>query len=289
MQTISISGGEVGKVCPYCRDTFKDGMQAVRCGVCGTLHHPECWTEGLGCSTLGCANAKTLVAPAWPSSAQQIPPPPPLGKSGASQAPPPPPPPPPGGAWGPPSPGPGSSGSRGVLIGIAAALVLVLLGGGGYLVLHKSAASVTTIITTDPHQHHGPSGPSGNSGPTGQQGYPADARVARQLDAIVQRSRLGRVKALRHDYQGAIQNRELTLERLASLSRNGISPGLRASINTFTKAIQWSLLADRQYDAGNNNPQLENHHATALKETFVNEFDPIAVGFGLPTFSAGDI
>ena len=43
-----LSGGE----CPVCATRM--GVQVVRCKVCRTPHHSECWTYMGRCSTYGC-------------------------------------------------------------------------------------------------------------------------------------------------------------------------------------------------------------------------------------------
>jgi hypothetical protein len=178
-----------------------------------------------------------------------------------------------------------------VLIGIAAALILALIGVGGYFALHKTSSSVITITT---HEHNGPTGPTGNSGPTLHNGptgptFPQEAAVARRLDSIAEHSKLGRTDAVTyHDYGAAIQNREVTLQRLSLLPRTGISPGLRSSISTLTRAIQWSLKADEAYAAGNS-PGQANTRATELKLEFAAVFNPIASQYGLATVVAGAI
>jgi len=46
------SGGKA--VCPYCRESIQENEKTVRCILCRTTHHNECWTEGAHCSVFGC-------------------------------------------------------------------------------------------------------------------------------------------------------------------------------------------------------------------------------------------
>jgi len=46
------SGGMA--VCPYCRERIQENETAVRCLLCRTIHHNECWTESGHCSVFGC-------------------------------------------------------------------------------------------------------------------------------------------------------------------------------------------------------------------------------------------
>jgi Prokaryotic RING finger family 1 len=41
-------------VCPYCRTEVDN---SVRCPICTTPHHPECWEENGGCTVFGCSEA----------------------------------------------------------------------------------------------------------------------------------------------------------------------------------------------------------------------------------------
>jgi len=43
--------------CAYCHNPIKTETLIVRCPVCGTIHHPECWKDGKGCAIFGCKNA----------------------------------------------------------------------------------------------------------------------------------------------------------------------------------------------------------------------------------------
>jgi hypothetical protein len=67
----------VGRNCPYCRFTFKEGAQAVECGSCHALHHLECWQDNQGCAVLGCPSAPSAPGAAPPpgTSAGAAPPP----------------------------------------------------------------------------------------------------------------------------------------------------------------------------------------------------------------------
>ncbi|MCZ2156325.1 MAG: NINE protein [Bryobacterales bacterium] len=41
-------------ICPYCRTEMEDASAVVRCPVCSTPHHRECWEENGGCTVFGC-------------------------------------------------------------------------------------------------------------------------------------------------------------------------------------------------------------------------------------------
>lgn len=43
--------------CGYCHTPIKTETEVVRCPVCRTIHHPECWRDGGGCAIFGCKNA----------------------------------------------------------------------------------------------------------------------------------------------------------------------------------------------------------------------------------------
>jgi len=51
-----------GGLCPYCRDSFDDGLEVIQCGGCGTSLHQECHQENGGCPVLGCG-VQTTRAP----------------------------------------------------------------------------------------------------------------------------------------------------------------------------------------------------------------------------------
>lgn len=40
--------------CPYCLEFVSAGNRLVTCRRCGSVYHPECWTENGGCSVFGC-------------------------------------------------------------------------------------------------------------------------------------------------------------------------------------------------------------------------------------------
>jgi hypothetical protein len=44
----------IGKCCPYCQFVIKSNSDSVRCPVCKTPHHKECWEENRGCTTFAC-------------------------------------------------------------------------------------------------------------------------------------------------------------------------------------------------------------------------------------------
>jgi hypothetical protein len=60
------SAEQIGRTCPYCRFTFKEGAQAVECGSCHALHHVECWQDNQGCAVLGCPSAPSAVGAGSP-------------------------------------------------------------------------------------------------------------------------------------------------------------------------------------------------------------------------------
>ena len=43
--------------CVYCHTPIKTETIVVRCSICNTIHHPECWKVGCGCGVFGCKNA----------------------------------------------------------------------------------------------------------------------------------------------------------------------------------------------------------------------------------------
>lgn len=44
----------IGKICPYCKDEFKENDEVISCSACEMPHHKECWTQNQGCTTFGC-------------------------------------------------------------------------------------------------------------------------------------------------------------------------------------------------------------------------------------------
>ena len=44
----------IGKVCPYCKSTFKEGDDIVVCSECEMPHHKDRWIDNKGCTTFGC-------------------------------------------------------------------------------------------------------------------------------------------------------------------------------------------------------------------------------------------
>lgn len=106
-----MSGALQGEACPYCRAGFEPDDEVMRCPVCGTPHHADCFAENGGCTIFGCAaapaeEAKISVAPTDFQEGQPMYPLPAMGQV----APPPPPPPMPGGSSIPPPPRPPSFG-----------------------------------------------------------------------------------------------------------------------------------------------------------------------------------
>ena len=49
------SGKSVKSACPYCRERMKPDDSCVRCMLCRTTHHEDCWEEAGHCSVYGCA------------------------------------------------------------------------------------------------------------------------------------------------------------------------------------------------------------------------------------------
>jgi RING finger family protein len=48
-----------GGLCPYCRDSFDDGLEVIQCSGCATSLHQECHEENGGCPVLGCGVQST--------------------------------------------------------------------------------------------------------------------------------------------------------------------------------------------------------------------------------------
>lgn len=68
----------VGRTCPYCRFTLKEGAATHTCPSCGAVHHEECWGDNGGCAVLGCA-AAPANGPRKPPRPDQPPARPPSG------------------------------------------------------------------------------------------------------------------------------------------------------------------------------------------------------------------
>ncbi len=49
--------------CPYCHGLLRRGAGLVRCEVCATPHHAECFVEHTRCTTLGCRGVSALGPP----------------------------------------------------------------------------------------------------------------------------------------------------------------------------------------------------------------------------------
>lgn len=68
------ASSEVGpekRACPYCASVPQAGAAVVICGVCGALHHHDCWQENGGCAVVACAGGPgTAPDPAPPPSPQ---------------------------------------------------------------------------------------------------------------------------------------------------------------------------------------------------------------------------
>ena len=52
----------VGKNCPFCNTSFKDGDDIVICSDCDMPHHKDCWIENCGCTTFGCNGTISAVS-----------------------------------------------------------------------------------------------------------------------------------------------------------------------------------------------------------------------------------
>lgn len=44
----------IGKICPFCKGTIKEGDVVKVCPSCGVPHHESCWNANGGCATSGC-------------------------------------------------------------------------------------------------------------------------------------------------------------------------------------------------------------------------------------------
>jgi len=44
----------IGKTCPYCKSTIKQGDDIIICSKCGKPHHLRCWEENSGCGIDSC-------------------------------------------------------------------------------------------------------------------------------------------------------------------------------------------------------------------------------------------
>jgi hypothetical protein len=56
-------------VCPYCKESIKlKDLSSVRCSVCNSVHHNDCWNENKKCAIYGCSGIKAetpLRKPNW--------------------------------------------------------------------------------------------------------------------------------------------------------------------------------------------------------------------------------
>lgn len=41
-------------ICPYCLSPLSDADNTVKCPICATQHHAECWQENDGCAVKNC-------------------------------------------------------------------------------------------------------------------------------------------------------------------------------------------------------------------------------------------
>ena len=53
----------VSKQCAHCGVPFASGDEVVICPRCKTPHHRHCWTDNLGCTTLGCPQTAQALRP----------------------------------------------------------------------------------------------------------------------------------------------------------------------------------------------------------------------------------
>jgi hypothetical protein len=143
---------EIGRACPYCRFTLKQGVQIAVCGACGAAHHAECWQDNGGCAVIACAGGPLAATPTEPPGmaptaayaagrGDSVPPSPPTGVAAwpALQ-----PPPTPSGLWNP------WLAVAIVILAIAVAAVAVLLAGQGHDDARLAANSATTQTVTTP-------------------------------------------------------------------------------------------------------------------------------------------
>jgi len=267
---MTISGGEAGKTCPYCRFPLKDGQSGVRCSGCGTVHHADCWQEGGGCAVLGCVNAGAGAAaqPAWPSAPARPSQPPVAGGYG----------------YGPPARS--STASRNLLIGLAAGLAVAAVGVGAFFALHHGSPTPVSSGQTDQGSTQQPTTSSSNTQSPTTPVVSVDERLSRRLEQIVLYSEHGRLDVQSGRYNAALANRQQTLLRLQQLV--GGSPQIRQAIRTFKTAIHWSLQSDEAYASGSN-ASYPDSQSTKYKRLFVTEFNPIARRYGLTTFDADSI
>ena len=47
-------GDLIGKICPFCLNSIKEGDSVIVCPECGAAHHESCWYTFGGCTTEGC-------------------------------------------------------------------------------------------------------------------------------------------------------------------------------------------------------------------------------------------
>ena len=54
----SVEAGQyVGRTCPFCQNVFKPADELIKCRLCGTVHHADCWESNRGCTMIGCSAA----------------------------------------------------------------------------------------------------------------------------------------------------------------------------------------------------------------------------------------
>lgn len=58
----SSSPAHAGK-CPFCQSMMKTGTAQVRCPLCDTPHHADCWEENGGCAVYGCSGHGPISRP----------------------------------------------------------------------------------------------------------------------------------------------------------------------------------------------------------------------------------
>jgi hypothetical protein len=134
---MTISSGEAGKTCPYCRFPLKQGAPGVCCDACGTIHHEECWEEAGGCVVVGCSGAGTTTPTAAPRGVTS---PDPRERSSTATG---------------VSGSQGAAHGRNLMIALATSLAIGAVGVGAYFALQRqgtpqSSAQTTPASTTQP-------------------------------------------------------------------------------------------------------------------------------------------
>lgn len=158
---LEMSEADAGRTCPYCRFPLKQGAGGVACGVCGAVHHADCWHDNGGCAIMGCVGAgagrASPVAPPEPRTMKM----PAVGLRQPAAVPPP--------AASAPAPDGGTHG-RGTLWlagGLAAVAVVAIAVAVGVLLGHRQAAGTTaTRVNASQSRAETPSDPSVSTGQT---------------------------------------------------------------------------------------------------------------------------